>query len=56
MGEYVCLRHAQLKIEHVQELAFDPPNIPPVEEPRAHRPVHVLQSRVVQILKASSVN
>jgi hypothetical protein len=45
----VCLRDAELEVEHLEELPLDSANVPWTKEICAHRPVHVLESRVIEI-------
>ena len=50
MREDLGFGDAQLKVEHVQELALDAAHVALVEEAGAERPVHVLERGVVEVL------
>jgi hypothetical protein len=41
----------QFEIEHVEEFPLDPTDIALAEDTCAHRPVHVLERRVIQVLR-----
>ena len=49
--EEVGFGDAQLKVEDVQELAFDPSHVTLPEDACAESPMDVLERRVIQILR-----
>lgn len=46
----IVLRNPELKIEHIEKLAFDPTDIAFPKHTRANRPMDVFERRVIQIL------
>ena len=50
MGQDVILGDREIPVEHLEELALDPPHIPFTKDTGAQRPVNVSKSRIVGVL------
>jgi hypothetical protein len=50
MAQEITLCDPELKIKHIEKLAFDPTNIAFPKHTSAKRPMHVFERRVIQVL------
>lgn len=47
----LALLYTQLPIKHIQQLPLNPAHVPLPKHARAHRPMHILQRRVVGVFR-----
>lgn len=54
--EDVLFGDSEFEVEHVEELAFYPADVPLAEDARAERPVHILQCGIVGVLDGDMIS